>query len=76
MQPRDERLALLRLDIAILHEQLDHVAKQPDPERTRLFLRRELLSNEIAYHNLIRKQRHKVVLPLSIVENSGPCGQM
>ena len=61
MQLRDRPLALIRADIAILREQLDHVAQQPDPERARLFLRRELLSSQMMYYALIRNRRRQLL---------------
>jgi hypothetical protein len=52
MQLSDERLALVRSDIAILHEQLDQAVEQSDCDRQ--FLRRELLTTQQMYHALIR----------------------
>lgn len=57
MQLRDERLALVRSDIAILREQLDKIAEQPQYEHERQFLRRELLSSQQTYHALIKNRR-------------------
>jgi hypothetical protein len=57
MQQRDERLVLAQLDIAILREQLDHVTEQPNPDLTRLSLRRELLSSQQTYYALIKNRR-------------------
>jgi hypothetical protein len=60
MQLSDEHLALLRSDIAILREQLDQAAQQPTPDRARLFLRRELLSDQQVYHALIKNRRRQL----------------
>jgi len=56
MQLPDERLTVVQRDIALLRDQLDHVAEQPQPELARLFLRRELLSSQQMYHALIRNR--------------------
>ena len=61
MQPHDERLALLEMDIAILREQLAQVAEQPHPELARLFLCRELLSTQHMYIALIKKRRRSEI---------------
>jgi hypothetical protein len=58
MQSRDERLALLQMDIAILRDQLDHVAEQPHLDIARQFLRRELLASQQMYLALL-KNRHR-----------------
>jgi hypothetical protein len=56
MQLCDERLALVRSDIALLRERLDQIAQQPDHEHARHFLYRELLSSQQIYHALIKNR--------------------
>ena len=60
MQLPDDRLTLAQLDIAILREQLDHVAEQPNPDHARLFLQRELLSSQQVYRALIKNRRRQL----------------
>jgi len=60
MQLPDERLSVVQSDIAILHEQLDHVAEQPEPERACQFLRRELLAHQQMYYALLRKRQRQL----------------
>jgi len=60
MQSRDERLALLHLDITILRQQLANIAERPGSDRNRQFLFRELLSNEITYRAISRKREQQL----------------
>lgn len=60
MQPPEARLALVRSDIAILHEQLDQAAEQLSPDHDRQFVLRELLTSQQMYHALIRNRRRKL----------------
>ena len=62
MHLRDRQLALIRADIAVLREQLDHVAEQPDPERARQFLRHELFSSQMTYYALIRNRQRQLLV--------------
>lgn len=62
MQSRDERLALLRSDIAILREQLDQGESHPVPDRARQFLRRELLTTQQMYLALRKNRRQSLAV--------------
>jgi hypothetical protein len=60
MPARDKHLAVLKLNIAILRNQLTAIAGQSDRGHNRQFVIRELFSSEITYYALIRKRRQQL----------------